>query len=123
MNSKGVIHILLAGIVVIGLIVALIVALVVGVDQARRDAGAPSSLNPSGKLAPLLESLKRQKDDLVSGSAEARGSMSRDEVNQTTHASADEDQNEQNEKEPLKTDPNLTAEKRLENLEGRLRSR
>ncbi len=104
MNNRGVIHILLAGLVIIGLVIGLIVAIIAGLDRMHQEHASESLFSEDAKITPILEDLREKRDNLIS------------------HVSEMQEQKAQKETEQKKSQVQKDGkvEDRLENLEGRL---
>lgn len=71
-EENGAIHILIAGLVVIGLVIALIVAVLSGLDRATQEDSAQSLFSEDAKITPILEDLRERKNELLDRAAEFR---------------------------------------------------
>ncbi len=104
MNARGVIHILLVGLVIIGLVIGLIVAIIAGLDRMHQERASESLFSEDAKITPILEDLREKKEELVSRVSEMQEQKAEKEAEPKTSQ--------------VRRDGKV--EDRLEDLEGRL---
>lgn len=65
MKEKGVVHILLAGLLLIFFIVAVITAIVVGLNKFTEEQGGPSLFNKDAKIVGIIDRFKEKKEQII----------------------------------------------------------